>query len=139
MNEFKKRKQVEEWLRDYKSIKASIKNLKEEYKLLQDTSSAIDVSKEVVSKTNKFNSEVENTIIKLNELENRIKRMEHLINKIDRALNTLNDTEREIVINRCIENKYYYQFTHLIYVSERTAKRIKQEALRKMVIVMFGL
>jgi len=139
MNEFEKRKQVEEWLRDYKSIKASIKNLKEEYKLLEDTISAIDPSREALSKTNKFNSEVENVLIKLNALEDKIKRMENLINKIDSALNTLNSTEREVIKNRCIENKYYYQFTHLIYVSERTAKRIKQEALRKMVIAIFGL
>lgn len=139
LSEFEKRKQLEEWLRDYNFIKMSIENLKKDYELIKDVGSGIDISKESTGKTNKFSSEVENIVIKLNSIENKIKQMETLIKKIDNAIEILNNTEKEIIKNRCIENRYYYQFIHNVCISERTAKRIKSEAIRKMTIAVFGL
>lgn len=131
-------KEIEKWLTHYKVIKAGIENLKEEYKLIEDCGRGIDTSQEATSKTYKFNSEVENIAIKLCLMEKRIKHMENKINKINKALEALSDLEREIIEEKYIENKYYYQFTYKLYKSERQCKRIRKEALEKMSIAIWG-
>lgn len=131
-------KEIEKWLTHYKVIKAGIENLKEEYKLVEDCGRGIDTSQESTSKTYKFNSEVENTAIKLCLMKKRIKHMENKINKIDKALEALSELEREIIKERYIENKYYYQFTYKLYKSERQCKRIRKKALEKMCIAIWG-
>lgn len=132
-------KEIEKWLTHYKVIKAGIENLKEEYKLVEDCGRGIDTSQESTSKTYKFNSEVENTAIKLCLMKKRIKHMENKINKIDKALEALSELEREIIKERYIENKYYYQFTYKLYKSESHCKKIRKKAIEKMIIAIFGI
>lgn len=134
--EFDRIKEVENWLCNYKSTKAGIESLKEEYEVLNDVGSGIDTSREAVSKTYKFNSEVENTAIQLALIDSRIKMMERKIEKIDRALNSLSSIEKEIIKYKCIEGMYYYEFTYKVYKSERQCKRIKKIALEKVAIAL---
>lgn len=134
--EFDRIKEVENWLYNYKSTKAGIESLKEEYEVLNDVGSGIDTSRESVSKTHKFNSEVENTAIQLALIDSRIKMMERKIEKIDRALNSLSSIEKEIIKYKCIEGMYYYEFTYKVYKSERQCKRIKKIALEKVAIAL---
>ena len=56
-NEFDRIIETEKWLYNYKSIKAGIESLKEEYEVLNDVGSGIDTSREATSKTYKFSSE----------------------------------------------------------------------------------
>jgi RinA family phage transcriptional activator len=140
MTEYQKEQIINQWLEDYEAYKAGIENLKETIKDIAESDMGIRYSDDPKGSTNKFNSVVENAVLKIDKLdiERRINAMKNIVNNIDRALESLTDIEREVVINRCMKRKYYYQFCYQINVSERTAKRIKKEALRKMSIVIFG-
>ena len=100
----------------------------------------ISYDKEPVSPTYKFSSATENAVIRLDKLniEKRIKAMQNTVDAVDRGMEILSDTEKAIVIARCVKNEYYYQFCYKLRMSERTAKRIKKIALQKMSIVIFG-
>lgn len=141
MNNYQKEQQIVEWLENYNSYKAGIENLKQNIEDIAEEGMGISYDNEPVSGGNAFNSVVENAVIKMDKLEiqKRIKAMTNIVNSIDRALESLTDTERQVIINRCIKGKYYYQFTYEIGVGEKTAKRYKKEALRKMSIAIFGI
>lgn len=114
--EFDRTSEAEKWLDNYKSIKAGIESLKEEY----------EVSNNVVS-----GSDTELVL-----LDSRIKSMERKIEQIDRALTSLSKVEREVINYKCIEGMCYYEFTYLVYKSERQCKRIKKIALEKVAVAL---
>ena len=136
MNDYERKQLIIEWLGDYNSYKAGIENLKQNIEEIAEANMGVSYDIEMVSGGNIFNSTVEKAVI---ELEKRIKIMTGIVNKIDRALESLNDREKEVIINRCIKGKYYYQFIKEIGISEVSAKRYKKEALRKMSISIFGI
>lgn len=140
MTNYEKEQQIIEWLEYYNAYKASIENFKTLIEDVAEEGMGIDYSKDKIGPTNKFNSITENAVIRLDkyDIQNKIKSMSNIINSVDKALNSLLDAEREVIINRCMKGMYYYQFCYKIGASERTAKRIKKEALKKMVIVIFG-
>lgn len=140
MNNYQKEKKVAEWLEEYDIIKARIELLNEYIDDLAEAGMGISYDRDTISPTNAFNSKVENVIIKMDkhDILGDIKRLQNTINAIDKALGSLTEIEKTVIVNRCIERKYYYQFCYKIGASERTAKRIKKEALKKMSIVIFG-
>lgn len=140
MNYYEKQFQIIEWLKDYEAYKAGIENLKEAISDIAEEGMGLIYDKEPISPTNKFSSTTENAVIKIDkhDISRRIKTITNVVNAIDKALESLTDIEREIIINRCMKNQYYYQFCYKICMFERTAKRIKKEALNKMVIAIFG-
>jgi len=129
-----------EWLKDYNSLKAGIKNLNECIKDIATAGMGVSYDRDVLSKTYKFNSTVENAVIEKDDLEikKKIKVMEIKIKAIDNALACLNVVEEIVIKNNCIIGEPFYKICGNIHVSERTVKRIKREALRKMEIVIFG-
>lgn len=138
-NGFDRINEVESFLYNYKSIKLAIENLKIELYAMDETViGAIDY-KESTEKTNKFNSVVENNFMKKELLKSRIKHMQTKIEQIDKALAILPDIEREIINYKYIEGKNYYEFTYKVYKSERQCRRIKDRALKKIVVVFFGI
>lgn len=140
MTNYEKEQQIVNWLREYKAYKCSIANLQELIVDVAEEGMGIDYSRDKIGQTNKFSSDVENKVIKLDkfDIEHRIKVMSNVINSVDKALESLTDIEKQVITNRCMNGMYYYQFCYKICVSERTAKRIKKEALKKMSIVIFG-
>lgn len=141
MTNYEKEQQIIDWLREYKAYKCSIDNLNQLIIDVAEEGMGIDYSRDKISTTNKFSSDVENKVIKLDKfnIEHRIKTMSNVINSIDKALESLTDMEKQVITNRCMNSMYYYQFCYKICTSERTAKRIKKEALKKMSIVIFGV
>lgn len=136
--DFDKINDVESWLANYKSIIVSIENLKEELRVAREYNITAATT-EGGSKTNKFNSSVENSIQRAEELQNKIIFMENKISQINRALGSLSEIEREIINNFYIEGKRYFEFTHKVYKAERTCKDIKKRALNKIIVAMFGI
>ncbi|MBV4417186.1 hypothetical protein [Clostridium tyrobutyricum] len=115
-NEFNKILEAERWLYKYKSIKAGIKSLKE-----------------------KYDSYIKSKIpdpIKITEIDKKIKDSQKRIEQIDRALSVLNKVEKEVIIYKCIDGMFYYEFTYKVYKSERQCKRIKKRALEKIAIAL---
>lgn len=140
MNDYQKERQIVEWLEEYEAIKAGIENLEELINDIAESNMGINFQKESSGATNKFSSATEDAVIKLDKynIKHRLKIMKNIINIIDKGLSVLSDVEKEIIINRCMKGQYYYQFCYKICVGERTAKRMKKDALKKMSIVIFG-
>lgn len=141
MTNYEKEQQIIRWLREYKAYKCSIDNLNQLVIDVAEEGMGIDYSRDKIGQTNKFSSDVENKVIKLDKfnIEHGIKSMSNVINAIDKAMESLTDTEKQVITNRCMNSMYYYQFCYKICASERTAKRIKKSALGKMRIVIFGM
>lgn len=137
--EFDKINEVESFLYNYKSIKLAVENLKMELDIMDETVISAIQYKECIGRTNKFNSDVENKLMRKELLEERIRHMENKIKQIDRALEILPEIEREIINYRYIEGQNYYEFTYKVYKSERQCRRIKDRALEKIVVVFFGI
>lgn len=112
--QFDKIEEAEKWLYTYKSTKAGIDTLKEEYKVLSNKSSDMELAL----------------------IDSRIETMKRKIDQIDRALDSLSKVEREVINYKCIEGMYYYEFTYKVYKSERQCKRIKKLALEKIAIAL---
>jgi hypothetical protein len=127
-------------LKSYDYFKASIKFLEENIIDIIESGMGINYEKEKLSKTNKFSSVIEVSVIQMDKLyiPEKLKSMKNTIKSIDAAMAVLNDIERLIVEHRCIKKEYYYQFCYKICVSERTAKRLRKQALDKMSIIVFG-
>ncbi|WP_435382621.1 sigma factor-like helix-turn-helix DNA-binding protein [Clostridium omnivorum] len=65
--------------------------------------------------------------------------MESKIKKIDRALSSLSKDEYLIVTNYYIEGKHIYEFTHELGISESHCRRIKDRAINKIKIALYGV
>jgi hypothetical protein len=140
MNQYEKEQQIVEWLKDYEAYKYGIENLKELIEDIADEGMGIDYSRDKISPTNKYNSDTENKAIRMDKLDiqKRIKSMTNVVNSVNKAMGSLTEIERLIIKYRCIENKFYYQFCYKLSLGERTARRKKKDALKKMAIVIFG-
>lgn len=127
-------------LRQYKYVKASIVYLEETIQDIIEAGLGVSYSNDVISKTNKINSTVEIAVIKIDkeDINLKLKSMRNTIKSIDAALEILSTMERTIIVNVCIEKKHYYEFIHEIFMCERTAKRMKKQALRKMEMFIFS-
>lgn len=140
MNQSENEYQIIKWLKNYEAYKEGISNLNELIEDVCESNFGIDYSKDSLSPSHAFSSDVENKVIQLEKLDitSKVKSMSNVIHSLDRALNCLTDREREVIVSRYIKGLYYYQFCYKIYVSEITAKRIRKAALKKMAIVIFG-
>lgn len=140
MTKYDKEQTIIEWLREYEAYKAGIENLRNMITDIAEEGMGISYDRDSAATTNKFNSIVENAVLKIDRLniEQKIKSMTKILNTLDRALESLTDIKREIIINRCMKGQYYYQFCHKLCISERSARRLKKEALQELAIAIFG-
>lgn len=140
MNLYQNEQLIIKWLKEYDYLKASIEYLNESIEDIAESGMGLAYDKDQISKTNKFSSVVENAAIQIDKLDitNKIKTMTNIVHAVDVAFEVLNETEKTIIISRCVKGQYYYQFCYKIHCSERTTKRIRKDALRKMSLVLFG-
>ena len=136
-------KATEKFLYNYNSLKASIENMKQEIEEMDYREiSAIDYEKEPTSETYAFHSATEESAIyaveRKNLLEKRIKITESKLERIDRAIEALNDTERQVIIERYINGKQWWQVAYSVKFNERWCKEIRRRAVEKIAIGLFG-
>jgi len=142
--------QVEGILYNYKLIKASIENNKlrlENLELedLEDGVSAITYG-EPSSKTNKFNSVVENATIKNIDAKERVKkglektiaREQNKLKMIDNALSVLNETEKEIITLFYIEDMTWVQVSMKTNYSTSWCQELRCKAMDKILFIING-
>lgn len=139
--DYDKINELESWLYNYKSLQIAIKNLELELKNIDNNIKAIDYSSSSSSKTNKFNSAIENQITKKEELKKKINFTQMKLQQIDAALEVLNELEYEIICNFYMEGKRYFEIAanKKVMASERTCKRIKVRALKKIEVALYGM
>lgn len=144
--------QVEGILYNYKLIKASIannelklENLELDDEEMEDGVSAISYE-EPSSKTNKFNSVVENATIKnikakdkaKAELRKTITRESNKIKMIDNALAALPETERKIIELFYIEDLSWWKVAAEVCYSEGWCKEKRKETIERILYTING-
>ena len=103
-------KQAEKILYDYKYLEPKIKTIELKIKQIENNStlSSIDYSKEKLSKTNKFSSEVEDEIIRrekeINRLQQEKNNLSYRKEIIDTFVNTLVEDYKQLVRYRYFNN-----------------------------------
>ena len=136
-------KATEKFLYNYNSLKASIENMKQEIEEMDYREiSAIDYEHEPTSETYAFHSTTEESAVyaadKKSLLEQRIKTTEGKIERIDRAIEALNDTEKQIITERYINGKQWWQVAYSVRINERWCREIRRRAVNKIAIGLFG-
>lgn len=137
-------KETEYLLYNYKMLKINIENMKNDIELLKEECGISGVNTDSIStsKTYKISSISEDTALsnieKIDFLERNIGRTEKKVERVDRTLEGLTEEERSILINRYIEGKQWWQVASLVRYSERHCKRMRNEAIDKMIIGLFG-
>lgn len=138
--EFKK---VEEMLYNYKNLFAEIRILKSDLEILENDYKGVGAINyyENTSKTNKFNSKVENEVIereeKIERLKGKIRFKELQIRKIDIALEALNDDERYLIEEYYMNRKQLKFISSEIGLAESYASTYKASLINKIVNIIF--
>lgn len=138
-------KEAEKFVSQYDMFKYEINDIDLKIAALkeEDGCSAIDTSKEQTGKTYKFSSVTENTAVHVEDLISilikRRRRLESKVKRIENAMDALDEDQREVITRTVIKRERYYQFTNIIFKSERSCKRIKQIALYKMAKLLFHI
>jgi len=137
-------KRLENDLYNYKYLKLSIDNIKQDITDFNrdDGVGGIDFGKIQISKTNAFSSMIENATIsnleKLDFLEHCMNRADSVVNKIDKAVLELEEREYKIITLYYIENQPWFKVAYQVNYNERWCKEIRSRAIRKMCIAIYG-
>lgn len=138
-------KETEYLLYNYKMFQISIENMKKDIELLKEECGvgSIETDSISISKTYKISSISEDAALsnmeKVEYLERSIARAEKKIEKIDRTLEGLTKEEKEILVSRYFEGKQWYVVAYKVGYSERHCKRLRNEAIEKMITGLFGI
>ncbi|WP_113673739.1 hypothetical protein [Vallitalea guaymasensis] len=128
---------IEKWLENYKHYKKMIVA----YKMLlqQDESiKGIAYDQERTQATNKFHSDVENSILKKDDIQARIYKLESIINKIDISLQALKSDERLVIKMFYIDDMSWVAISIAVHVCERQCQRVRDSAIDTMQSLIFG-
>lgn len=144
---------LENWLKEYNTMKLQLASLKELYADTEKGISeghAIDYSKDKLSQSYKINSEVENIALELVLIRNKIDHLTNKIEVIENGIEGLSTKEKRIIELRYIDRKrikytdQYRNYTwreisEMVGYYERHCRRIKDEGIAKLVKNMFGI
>lgn len=139
-----KYKQVEELLKNYTMMQASIENMQDEIEYIkkEDGTTGINYDGVTTSPTHRFSSIVEDTVLskseKMHYLKHQIEGAKGLLERVDRAMEGLNEIEKAVIIGKYIEGLQWWQISGRVRYSERHCRRVRTEAIDKLVIGIYG-
>lgn len=143
---------IETWLRNYNEMKLQSASLKEAYAEKEKEAKeghAIDYSRDKLSDSHKFNSEVENLALDLALISDRIKHLDNKLDILDKAIERLSVKEIQIIKLRYIERKRikytdqwrnytWREISQMVGYEESWCRRMKKTSIEKLTNVMFG-
>lgn len=138
-------KGTEKILYNYNYLKANLEiKLKELHEIqLDDGVSGINYEGVSTCKTYKISQPVEDIAIlnleMINSIKQNIKKLKSKINSIEMSLSLLSDEEREIIQMKYFDSMNWPQISSKVNMSERHAQRIKNNAINKMKVGLFGI
>lgn len=137
-------KSTEALLYNYNSFKLSVLSMQEELDVVSDNDGVGAMSYDGIrtSKTYKISNilgdmAIDNTLSE-KELTRRINSTRKKILKIDRAVRQLTGIEKKIIEERYFRSQPWYCIAYEIKVSERHCKRLKNFALNKIAVSLYG-
>ena len=125
-------------------LQISIQNMKQEIEYLEkeDGLSGISYDGISTSPTNLCKSATEGIALsnmeKIHFIEHSIERATRQIEKIDRAMEGLEETEQIVIRERYINARQWWKVAGEVKYGERHCKRIRTEAISKLVIGIYG-
>ena len=137
---------VEGMLYNYRNLKAQIKNIEldiEEKLNDYDTLSAVQYDKDAISKTNKFNSEVENKVMQLdkNNVNDEIKFLqakkrskEIQVERIDNILSVLQEEERKLMELRYFNGMQFTDIADILLKSDLYLQQLRRKIIIEKII-----
>ena len=137
---------VEGMLYNYRNLKAQIKNIEldiEEKLNNYDTLSAVQYDKDAISKTNKFNSEVENKVMQLdkNNVNDEIKFLqakkrskEIQVERIDNILTVLQEEERKLIELRYFKSMQFKDIADILLKSDLYLQQLRRKIIIEKII-----
>lgn len=140
-----RKRQIEGYLRNYKSYKAGIKNLQQQLDWILPGITATYSAEEGSSGTFNIKSKVEDTV--LDRLESKqaldlkeTMTMYHLIvDSIDRAMKELEENERTFVEERYFKLKSMEQVAEVMGYHEKHVQRIRNSVIDKLMIGLLNI
>lgn len=142
MNKYAK---VEQLLSNYKMLEISIRNMKQEIEYIEkeDGMSGISYDGISTSPTNQCKSATEGIALsnmeKIHFLEHSIERATRQIEKVDRALEGLEEIEKQIINEKYINSRQWWQVAGIVKYSESWCKQIRRRAISKLIIGIYGI
>lgn len=125
-------------------LNANIENMEQEIEYLKNNNGMKGLSYDGISTspTNEIKSSTESIALSnieaIDYLERMILKAKMDIEKVDRVLEVLEERERIIIKEWYINNKYWYQITPLVFTEERRCRTIKTNAIKKMIVGIYG-
>lgn len=135
---------VEELLKNYKMMKINIENIEEKIEFTKGDIGLKGIVYDGISTspTNEIKSSVETTVLSIQEevhfLTRNIERLTMTIESVDRALEGLEETERNVVIEKYVNAKQWWEVASIVRYSERHCKNIRKRAIDKMIVGIYG-
>lgn len=140
--EDKNYKKVEAMLYNYKNTKAEINILKRKLETYENDYNGVRGLSydEKSGPTNKFNSDVENEVIRraeeIQNLKSEIRLKEIEIENIDDAISTLNDDEKLLVNERYFNRKTNKYVASILNVTEQTSCDYKNKIITNFIALL---
>ncbi|MCY8902946.1 sigma-70 family RNA polymerase sigma factor [Bacillus spizizenii] len=135
-----RKRQIESYLRNYKSYKAGIKNLQQQLDWILPGMTATYSAEEGSSGTFNITSKVENAALDRIEskqaldIKETMTMYQLIVDSIDRALEQLEENERTFVEERYFKLKSIEQVAEVMGYHEKTIQRIRNSVMDKLVI-----
>lgn len=130
-------RQIKLILQQYTVLKAKLSNLEMIYHTYGSKKirpiTAIDTTKEAVSKTYKITSSTEDIALYLLEYKESIEKLQVQISVIDTAMSALTRTENEIITLKFFKNMKWKDISLKIDLSEEWCKKQKNLAFKKLI------
>ncbi len=132
-------KGVESNLYNYKSIKAEIKNIDLELQELENEGESCGSInyEEKSAPTNKFNSTIENQIIRPDQLKSKKHKLEVQLEKINNALEILSDDEMELIELRYFNKLQFKVIAERIDRNEMYCVYLKSKIIKKLIPLIY--
>lgn len=138
-------KGTEKILYNYNYLKANLEiKLKELQEIEKDDGvRAVDFEGISTCKTYRISQPVEDMAIlnleMINSITKNINKLKSKINSIEKSLNLLSDEERGIIQMKYIDSMNWIQISEKVNISGRQAQRIKNNAINKIKVGLFGI
>ena len=136
--------EVEKLLYNYKMLKISIDNMEQDIKHIDRENGLKGIGFDSISTspTNLTSDMVSDIAIskigRMEFLANRIKDNKRKVQSVDKAMEGLEDVERTIIVERYIHARQWWKVASIVKYGERHCKRIRTEAIKKMVVGIYG-
>lgn len=129
-------KEVENFIKKYRKLKVRLKVLKDELDSIEETGVSAIKFNFTKNKTNNINRPVEYQAIKninnKKKLEKEIFIIKKQVHIIESVLECLDKLERQVIVNKLINNKNYNDISIKLSISEIYAKKLKRKSLIKI-------